>query len=285
MLNSERLTRGVLGLADTELRIRWVGQQVEREPVEQVSAAFDAVLAAADECDHRAREARVSLALWVAGHGQERWLRPLRLCAVLSEHLHVKRLLPPPPPPRAQPSSPPSSRGDGAARECGGRELTLGERRALARNARLREADSQIFQQLLRDPHPLVIRELLGNPQTTEQDLVRLVARRPADPELLRVVASTSWLAQQRVRLAALLNPGTPLGISVPLVTLCTRSELSQLRRSVELPQRLHELSRSKPGAPWSTLPKPTERHPAPEREAEEESEQPPASSLRRVSR
>lgn len=281
LLSGERLTRALLSLADRELRVRWLGEQVQREPAEQIAAAFEEVLAAAADSDPRAREARMSLALWVAGYGREHWLRPLRLCAVLNEHPHVKRLLPPPPPPGAQPSSPPASQRDFGARDGGGRELTLGKRRTLARSARLREGPGRTFEQLVLDPHPLVIRELLGNPVTTEQDVVRLVAKRPLDSQVLQVVASTPWLAQQRVRLAVLLNPGTPVAISIPLLSLCTRSELSELRRSVELPQRLHELCRSKPGAPWSTRP----GLPPPQAPEAEDPDLPPESTRRRVTR
>ncbi|MGD8863380.1 MAG: hypothetical protein PVI30_25425, partial [Myxococcales bacterium] len=56
-----------------------------------------------------------------------------------------------------------------------GRVPSLGERKALARRN-----DRDLITRVLRDPHPDVIRILLGNPALTEEDVVRLCARRPA---------------------------------------------------------------------------------------------------------
>jgi hypothetical protein len=113
-----------------------------------------------------------------------------------------------------------------------GRELTLGERRNLARRA-----NRAAFDRLLADPHPRVIRELLTNPKLTEDDVVRLAARRPARAEILRQLArSPRWLRRSRVRLALLFNPGCPPELSIPLLGLCVRSELDQLVHSPDTP-------------------------------------------------
>jgi hypothetical protein len=111
-----------------------------------------------------------------------------------------------------------------------GRELTVGERRSLARRPSRRS-----FEMLLRDPHPLVIRQLLYNPKLTEDDVVRLVAHRPARAEtLLEIARLPRWLSRPRVRLAMLLNPGTPQHIAVPLLGVCTRGELREVVSSAD---------------------------------------------------
>ncbi|MFZ5897495.1 MAG: hypothetical protein ACOY0T_40980 [Myxococcota bacterium] len=119
-----------------------------------------------------------------------------------------------------------------------GRELSVGERKSLART-RNRAA----FDKLLRDPHPLVIQQLLENPRLTEDDLVRLAARRPANVEALRAIARTQWLCRPRVRMALIHNPGTPTAIAVPLLAVCTRPELHQVRASSECSELVREIA------------------------------------------
>ncbi len=112
-----------------------------------------------------------------------------------------------------------------------GRPLTLGERKALARRN-----DRDLIARVLRDPHPDVIRILLGNPSLTERDVVRLCARRPVSPETIRqVFRSAKWIARYEVRRAIVLNPHTPLGISMQLCRLLTRQDARRVAESAEL--------------------------------------------------
>ena len=89
---------------------------------------------------------------------------------------------------------------------------------------------------LLRDPHPMVVTELLTNPKTTEDDVVRLAALRPARPSSIEAIARTRWLTRRRVRMTVLLNPGSPPRVALPLVGLCTRTELLELARAADVP-------------------------------------------------
>jgi hypothetical protein len=103
-----------------------------------------------------------------------------------------------------------------------GREHTLGERRSLARRP-----DRRAFDTLIGDPHPMVIRLLLDNPKMTEDDVVRLATRRPARADLSREIArSPRWVRRARIRMAILLNPGSPPEVSMVRLGLCTRGEL-----------------------------------------------------------
>ena len=111
-----------------------------------------------------------------------------------------------------------------------GRELTLGERKSLARSPNRRA-----FDKLLADPHPLVLRQLLENPRLTEDDVVRIAARRPARPEVaLSLARSPRWLRRPRVRMALLLNPGSPPSVVMPLLAACTRGELVEIVHSAD---------------------------------------------------
>lgn len=94
-----------------------------------------------------------------------------------------------------------------------GRALTLGERKALARRR-----DRDLLARVLRDPHPDVIRVVLGNPTLTEDHVLRLCARRPGEPEVLReVFRSTRWIVRYRVRRAIVMNPAAPLDVALQL--------------------------------------------------------------------
>ena len=52
----------------------------------------------------------------------------------------------------------------------------------------------------------------------TEDDVVRLIARRPASVAAHLAVARTPWISRRRVRLSLMQNPGTPPAVAVPLI-------------------------------------------------------------------
>jgi hypothetical protein len=139
----------------------------------------------------------------------------------------------------------------GAVREAGGdeldrlpdfgrgRPLALGERKSLARRR-----DRQLLARVLRDPHPDVIRIVLGNPALTEDDVVRLAARRPIHGDVLReVAASVRWILRYGVRLAVLKNPYAPLEVALPLVPLMTSQDLADIASTADLAPALREIA------------------------------------------
>jgi hypothetical protein len=118
-----------------------------------------------------------------------------------------------------------------------GRPLTLGERKSLARRP-----SRDLLAKVLRDPHPDVVRILLGNPRLTEDDLVRLCARRPIAPEVLREVArSPRWVVRYRVRVAILRHPHTPLDLALPLVAGLNAQDARTIAASEGLPRALRD--------------------------------------------
>jgi hypothetical protein len=89
----------------------------------------------------------------------------------------------------------------------------------------------------MKDPHPLVIRNLLGNPRLIEDDVIRMAARRPASPEaVLEIARHPRWSQRARVRMAIVQNPGTPPEVAVPLVRLLIRPELMQVAAAPDVP-------------------------------------------------
>ncbi len=120
-----------------------------------------------------------------------------------------------------------------------GRPLTLGERKSLAR-----KRDRDLIMRVLRDPHADVIEILLGNPAVTEDDVVRLAARRPVPATILRkVFRSTRWIVRYRIQRALCLNPHTPLDVSLSLVRHLTAMDRKLVRESTTLPEELRRAS------------------------------------------
>ncbi|HOU91720.1 MAG TPA: hypothetical protein PLU22_11785 [Polyangiaceae bacterium] len=223
-----RLKRLLLALPDHEYRRGWLHSELVRMGFEQAATVLDELCEESERGEPSAREVLLSVAMVFAALGESELVAHLREEAAARHLLSLDRLL------RHVP------RRDDADDEPdptlvpdyhAGRELTLGERRSLARRPSRRAFDA-----LLRDPHPLVIRQLLGNPALTEDDVVRLVSRRPARVAVLQEVASRSrWLCRPRVRLALLLNPGSPSTIVMPLLGLCTRPELRRVAQATHV--------------------------------------------------
>jgi hypothetical protein len=225
--DSDRFKRAVLSLLDVRLRIDWLDLHVQSHRAAEVASLLDVVIGESEVSEPKAREVLMTIALWVAGSARDPDLDGLRQAALEQRLLSLQRLIRRVP----TPSQPPEP-GEPRIPDYGtGRELTLGERRNLARRS-----DRHGFDALLRDPHPMVVSELLANPKTTEDDVVRLAALRPARASSILAIAKTRWLTRRRVRMTVLQNPGSPTRVALPLVGLCTRTELLELSRGADVP-------------------------------------------------
>jgi hypothetical protein len=268
--DAERFVRCLLALPDLQLRVAWLNAQVQAEPLHLLAPVLDVVIGESEIGEARAREALLTIALWAAGMASAADLERLRQVTLEQRLLSLQRVIR-----RAPRASLAPEGSEPRIPDYGtGRELTLGERRSLARRS-----GRQRFDALIKDPHPMVIRELLSNPKTTEDDVVRVAAARPARPTSILAIASTRWLAQRRVRLSVLQNPGSPLSVALPLVGLCTRGELLELARAADVPPLVRitagELAERRP--PLSQ-PAPATRSLFPETERYAELDDPPDS-------
>ena len=134
-----------------------------------------------------------------------------------------------------------------------GRPLTLGERKSLARRP-----TPALLPKILGDPHPDVIRNLLASARLTEDDVVRLVTRRPNRSEvLLEVARHPRWCHRPRVRMALVLNAATPTEIAISMVGLLRRHELPIVVETTAL----HPAVRAAAHERWTRLP-PVRREP-----------------------
>lgn len=148
--------------------------------------------------------------------------RALYEAARLAENDAVCRLLLTPPP--AREASPAELRREQSTDE---RELTLGERRSMARSH-----DRAVLLRLIADPDPGVVENLLRNPHVTEPDVVRLASRRPVAAAALRVVfRHPRWGRMPGVQRALVYNPYTPQDIALALLPLLDTPLLRTLAR------------------------------------------------------
>ena len=229
---AERLRRVLLSLPDVALRVGWLRAHLAQMRDAEAAELLSSLCEDGERADPDSREALLVVAMLLAANADSPFVERLRQHAEARRLFSLARLLRrggDTRPPGRSPSEPPIP--DYGA----GRELTVGERRSLARSP-----NRKVFEKLLRDPHPLVIRQLLGNPRLTEDDVVRLGARRPQRSAIVEALAdSPRWLRRPRVRLTLLLNPGTPPPISMPLLAVCTRCELLEVLHGVDTPLSL----------------------------------------------
>jgi hypothetical protein len=228
---AHRLRRVLLSLTDVTLRVNWLRSHLSELRDGDAAELLSALCEDGERADPDSREALLVVAMLLAGDGDSPFVERLRQHAEERHLLSLARLLR-----RGGDGAGPRAASEPLVPDYGaGRELTVGERRSMARSH-----NRKVLEKLLRDPHPLVLRQLLGNPRLTEDDVVRLAARRPLHGATVEVLAeSPRWLRRPRVRLALLLNPGTPPAVSMPLLAVCTRCELLDVVHGTDTPLAL----------------------------------------------
>ena len=233
---AERLVTAVLGVPDVAMRASFVAVALREHPREAIAEALDLVCQGAEQAEPEAREALASIVQALLDPTADDVVQELREEAAGRPLLALDRLLHRPAHRgRATVASEPAVPDYGT-----GRPLTLGERKALAR-----KPDRASFDRLLRDPDPSVIRTLLRNPKLTEDDVIRLASRRPANAAVNAEIArDPRWSTRARIRMALVLNPGTPVDIAVPLVPLLVRHELRLVVQTTETPAPVRAAAR-----------------------------------------
>jgi hypothetical protein len=199
----------------------------------EAEAAYDRVVAVIESIVSRSEQGQVafmSLAQFLQRHRElaRDVLMPL---ATASGHVEILSILV-----DENPLKKPGPRDLDPPRLNDARDVTLGERRSMARRP-----DRDILSRLVMDPDPQVIRILMLNPRVVEADILRIASRRPNSAEVLtEVFRHPKWVRRQVVRLALILNPYSPLEISLGLLGLLNRAEL----RTVSREQSIHPILR-----------------------------------------
>ncbi|MFO0756763.1 MAG: hypothetical protein U0359_09740 [Byssovorax sp.] len=226
---AQRWLRATTSLRESALRVAYLRSEIERHPVDDLALALDEVCSLAEQADPRAREVLSAAVSVFADPAFLDRIEELRALAARDALLALGRLFRFRDEERER-EAPVDKRR--IATSATGRTLTLGERKSLARRP-----SRAAIERLLLDPDPSVIRHLLVNPRLTEDDVMRLVTRRPAHREaILEIARHPGWLARPRIRMAIVQNPGSPAGVSVPLVRLLIRPELQEVVSAADLP-------------------------------------------------
>jgi hypothetical protein len=231
---ARRMARRIGAIADPKMRVRYLRHTIERMAP---GAVADLVTVAAHGAEARdGAQGALLLALCLAlAQEESAELRAGVVREALAQGQHDTAALLQPRPPAREAEEPLAVPDFGK-----GRAVTLGERKALARGR-----DRDLLARVLRDPHPDVIRILLGNPALTEDDVLRLVAQRPVAPEVLReVFRSTRWILRYRVRRAIVKNPFTPVDVALQLAAHLNAQDARDVVGSAELPPPVRDAAR-----------------------------------------
>jgi hypothetical protein len=149
------------------------------------------------------------------------WLAAVYAAAAGRGLAEVSSLIAAPPPHRRYEE--PRDRGDRRLAH-----LTLGHKKAFARAQR----DPDLLARLAAEGDPVVVRELLANPQLTEPFVVRIAARRPCRPGTLRCIfEARRWRTRPAVALALVRNPYVETGIALKLLPTLAAAELRDVGR------------------------------------------------------
>jgi hypothetical protein len=220
------LVRSLLSIPGLALRRDWLYAQVQERDSSELGRELAQLCEDAERLDPASREALVPLVTLIAWRGHEPWVEQLRDDAAEWNRNCLARLLRVYPLPTYYDDE--TTHSPVAKDGC---ELTLGERKSLARKPQRRT-----FERLLVDPHPQVIRQLLGNPHLTETDVIALLSVRPGRPSTIETLAEfPEWLVRLRIRKAIINCPASPSHVTVPLVALATRPELQDIADSPTL--------------------------------------------------
>ena len=221
---ADAFVRATLSLGDAALRARYIASLAGSLSIEVLAYTLDAVCERAEQAEVSAREVLIAIVDALNAEGMDQLLQRLREQAAADSLLALERLIRLPPKSHRPTSNLPPRTSDNEKK---GQAVPLGARKSLARRP-----DRDTLQRLLRDPHPDVIRRCLGNPRLVEDDVVRLAARRPTKIEVQAEIARSLWVHRPRVRMALVMNPGTPVEVVARLVGLLLRPELAMAAHS-----------------------------------------------------
>ena len=216
---ARELVRRLLALEEGPVRARAAARALAEEDPEDAAVALSALARRAD-AGGRLALAAVGQALLDPGAGLPYDSAAEIYAAGAARGLDEVTALFVAPPPR-QPFREPRDKADPRLAR-----LTLGHKKALARARR----DPDLLARLAAEGTPSVVREMLQNPQLTEEFVVRVAARRPCRPETLRCVAEARrWRTRPAVALAVARNPYVEPAVATKLLPFLGTADLGEL--------------------------------------------------------
>ena len=228
---ADALVRATLSLLDGGLRAAYVASIVRAADPASLAWVLDMVCERAEQAEAAAREALTAIVDALNAEGMESIAERLQGEASSESLLALERLMRHSNA-RSRTDSSDTLRHLQVPADVHGRPLTLGERKSLARRP-----DRHTLERLFSDPHPDVMRRLLRNPRLTEDDVVRLAARRPGRSDVLAEIArAVRWAHRPRIRIALVMNPATPSEMAARMAGLLVRPELESVVRAPGVP-------------------------------------------------
>lgn len=237
--------RGILSIPEIGMRVPWFRERLRLHAVERSCHEMDGIVRRAQLGEPESREALLTVAIALVQEREADVVRDVRQFAARHALWDLERLV------RDGPEASPEFEGDERVPSYSSeRELSVGERRSLARRA-----TRDVLEKLVLDPHPLVLQQLFESSRLVEADVVRIAARRPLRAAAIETLTSSvNWLRRTRVRLTLVLNPGCPHGVAMPLVSTFPREDLQLLVSSTTISLTLrtaaHELLERLPPYP-----------------------------------
>lgn len=238
----DALARSVLAIADPALRVSYVRHTLRSRRLEDVADLFTVAMSCAEGRRAAHLELLQAVSLALADETCDELREAVRAVLEARQQHALARAL-------ARDAVEEQAETQRIPDFGKGRPVPLGERKSLARCH-----DRQLIARCLRDPHPAVVRILLGNPLVTETDVVRMCAQRPVSTEVLReVFRSCRWIVRYPVKLALALNPHTPLDVSLQLAPFMQAQDLRRLLAAQDISEALREACRRLSGRTETT--------------------------------
>ncbi len=231
---ARRLIRRIGAVADPAVRVRYLRHEIGDMEPGTIADVLTIAVHGTEARDGDAGALLLALCLALADEASAETREAVIRVAIAQGQHTTAELLQPQPPERG--SDEPIAVPDFGR----GRSVTLGERKSIARTR-----NRDLLARVLRDPHPDVIRILLENPSLTERDVIRLCARRPIAPEVLReVFRSTRWIVRYGVRKAIVKNPFAPIDVALQLAAHLNATDARAVVASAELALVVREACR-----------------------------------------
>jgi len=120
------------------------------------------------------------------------------------------------------------------------KDLALGMRKSMGRTGNI-----DLINRLLHDQDPNVVEQILANPSLTEEQVVKIAAKRPTSAEVLRKISnSVRWIKRYRIKKALVYNPYTPTELSINLVKLLMRQDIIGVAQNESLHFELRQMAK-----------------------------------------
>jgi hypothetical protein len=230
---TERLLREVAGIMDKNQRSYALAGKLKRRPPEMILEFFRLVYTRSQEKVPLYQDGfrvlsdirRFSIHL-----GRD-VMSEVYTLARRKDYQDIVRFLSSPPPAKRL------SDDENPYEDLGLRELSLGEKKSLARSR-----DRDFINRILHEQHPAVINILLQNPFLTIKEVIKIASKRPTNQQvLLTVYRHMKWINYYSVKKALVNNPYCPTQMALSLLHYLLEQDIADVAESQMLHPKIQE--------------------------------------------